>query len=420
MQSTVVSERWTSRSADLDVEDFFGLVGKSCFALLYGGRGRWIIHGTSPLLVLDEPDTDGLTIERTGDVPPIHPDFIGFIAYEYGYRLEPLLAAPVCPPFPFPELHFCLHRYVRVFDWATRTLYEAVRETPRMAQDSPNLLRPGVFGARKDWESDTPEAYRGKVSRIREDIAEGNVYQVNLARQERWRFRGDLTCFARRLYAANPAPYSALVAGPGFTVICSSPERFLRISDGKIEAQPIKGTAPRSEDAVEDRRLADGLLASPKNRSELAMITDLLRNDLTKVCRVPSVRVEAFPTLETYANVHHLASTVSGEVQPSLTLAKLLQGVFPGGSITGCPKLAAMRLIRELEEVPRLVYTGALGWFAHDLSQLDFNIPIRTVAASDGDLYFGVGGGVVWDSDPAEEYLETVHKGRSIVACLNS
>jgi para-aminobenzoate synthetase component 1 len=420
MQSTVVSERWTSRSADLDAQDFFDLPGASCFALLYGGGGRWIIYGDDPLLVLAEPDTDGLTFERTGDVPPIHPDLIGFIAYEYGYSLEPLLAAPTRRPFAFPDFHFCLHRRLRLFDRATHTLYEALRETPRSADEVPSLVRPGVFAAVKDWESDTPEAYQGKVARIREEIASGNVYQVNLSRQERWRFRGDITSFARHLYAANPAPFSALVAGAEFTVISSSPERFLRISGGRIEAQPIKGTAPRGESVAEDERVAEELLSSPKNRAELAMITDLLRNDLTRVCRVPSVRVDAFATLETYANVHHLVSTVSGETRADLSLTKLLQGVFPGGSITGCPKLAAMRLIRELEEVPRLVYTGALGWFAHDMSQLDFNIPIRTVWASDRELYLGVGGAVVWDSDPQEEYLETVHKGRSIVECLNS
>lgn len=419
MRSTVVSE-WTSRPADLDVEDFFGLLGGSCCALLYGGNGRWIIHGADPLVVLEQPDAAGFTFERTGDVPPIHPDFIGFIGYEYGGRLEPLLAAPVRPPFPFPDFHFCVHRRLRIFDRATRTLYEALRETPRTAEEAPSLVRPGAFGAVKEWESDTPEVYRAKVARIREEIAEGNVYQVSLTRQERWRFEGDITGLARRLYAVNPAPFSALVTGPGFTIISSSPERFLRISDGRIEAQPIKGTAPRGNNEAEDKRLAEELLASAKNRAELAMITDLLRNDLTRVCRIPSVRVDAFGTLETYANVHHLVSTVSGEVRPDLTLKQLLQGVFPGGSVTGCPKLAAMRLIRELEEVPRLVYTGALGWFAHDMSQLDFNIPIRTVWASDRELYFGLGGAVVWDSDPAEEYLETVHKGRSIVQCLNS
>jgi len=160
-------------------------------------------------------------------------------------------------------------------------------------------------------------------------------------------------------------------------------------------------------------------MASPKNRSELAMITDLLRNDLTRICRVPSVRVEAFPLLESYARVHHLVAIVSGELMPGLTLESLLSATFPGGSITGCPKLAAMTLIRGLEDRARGVYTGALGWFSHDLSQLDLAISIRTAWASEDELRFAVGGGIVWDSDPREEYLETVHKGASLVRCLN-
>ena len=217
---------------------------------------------------------------------------------------------------------------------------------------------------------------------------------------------------------AEPKP-DVLIAGEGFSVVSSSPERFLRIEGDRAVTRPIKGTAPRGATPGEDARLARELLASGKNRSELAMITDLLRNDLTRICRVPSVRVEAFPTLETYANVHHLVATVSGEARADLTLPELLRGIFPGGSVTGCPKLAAMGLIRELEALPRLVYTGALGWFRHDLRQLDLNIPIRTAWASSEELFFGVGGGIVWDSDPHDEYLETVHKGRSIVQCLS-
>jgi len=149
------------------------------------------------------------------------------------------------------------------------------------------------------------------------------------------------------------------------------------------------------------------------------MITDLMRNDLTRVCQIPSVRVEAFPRLETYPNVHHLVADVSGELMPGLALEGLFAALFPGGSVTGCPKLTAMRLIRELEGHPRMVYTGALGWFSHDLEQADFSIAIRTAWASEGDLLFGVGGGVVWDSDPQAEYWETVHKGSSIIRCLN-
>jgi len=150
------------------------------------------------------------------------------------------------------------------------------------------------------------------------------------------------------------------------------------------------------------------------------MITDLMRNDLTRVCQVPSVRVETFPRLETFANVHHLVADVSGGLVPGLTLEALFAALFPGGSVTGCPKSTAMRLIRELESQPRMVYTGALGWFSCDLSQADFSIAIRTAWTSPSDLLFGVGGGVVWDSEPLAEYQETVQKGSSITRCLNS
>lgn len=421
MRSLAVSERWIARGADLATQDFFDLLGEEPFALLYGDgpEGRWIILGEDPLLVLDSPEVEGIAFQRSGDIPSILPDFIGFIGYEYGYRREPLLPRPAESPIPFPEFYFALHRRVRLFDRETGTLYEGVRELPGRTEAARHALAGGAFSARKTWDSDTPEGYAAKVVRIREEIAQGNVYQVDLTRQERWAFEGNLTRFARKLYTVNPAPFSAFIAGPEFSVVSSSPERFLRIEHDRVVTRPIKGTAPRGADPREDEALAASLLASPKDRSELAMIADLLRNDLTRICRVPSVRVEAFPVLETYANVHHLAATITGEPKPGLTLAELLQGVFPGGSITGCPKLAAMGLIRELEEAPRLVYTGALGWFTHDLRQLDFNIPIRTVWASREDLFFGVGGGVVWDSDPRDEYLETVHKGRSIVQCLS-
>jgi para-aminobenzoate synthetase component 1 len=415
MRSLVVSERWSARSAELGTQDFFDLLGGEPFALLYG-EGRWIIHGEDPLLVLDSPDVTGLIFERKGRIPPILPDFIGFIGYGFGSSRLPGLAPS---PGSFPDFHFALHHRIRLFDRQAGMLYEGTRELPDRAETLENVLCRGAFSARKTWDSDTPDTYAAKVARIREEIAQGNVYQVNLTRQERWAFQGDLTHFARQLHALNPAPYSAFITGPGFSVVSSSPENFLHIGDGRIVARPIKGTAPRGTDSAQDEALAAELLASPKNRSELAMITDLLRNDLTRVCRVPSVRVDAFPTLETYANVHHLVATVSGLIRPDLTLAELLQGTFPGGSITGCPKGAAMGLIGELEGTPRQVYTGALGWFTFDLSQLDLNIPIRTAWASRDALHFGVGGGVVWDSDPHDEYLETVHKGRSIVQCLS-
>jgi len=418
MQPTAISEHWVARPAQLTAADFHAQLGQAPFALLHGA-GRWIIHGEDPLLVLEEPDGLDLQFERTGELPPIFPDFIGFVGYEYARHLEPLLPAPLPGAFAFPEFHFVLHGRVQIFDRATGTLFEARRTGPRQELANRHLLGGGAFTARKREDSDSPGQYGAKVAYIREEIAAGNVYQVNLTRRERWHYRGDLRSFARRLAAADPAPHSAFLAGPDFAVVSASPETFVRIDRGRITTRPIKGTAPRSLDPAEDAALAQGLLASAKNRAELAMITDLLRNDLTRVCQVPSVRVDSFPVLESYARVHHLVATLSGELRPGLSLKELLRATFPGGSITGCPKLAAMTLIRELEAQPRCVYTGALGWFSHDLAQLDLAVAIRTAWASEQELWFGVGGGIVWDSEPDDEYRETVHKGASLVRCLN-
>jgi para-aminobenzoate synthetase component 1 len=421
MSFAAISETWTARPGRLRVPDFFGVLGERPFAFLYGdGPGcRWLMLGEDPLLVLGEPRGPLPVFERSGDLPPVFPDLVGFVGYEGG-RHPAFLAPPAPKPFPFPDCHLAVYGRLRLYDRETDTLYEARREGAGPVPDGRNLLTPGDFQARKVWDSDSPQAYQDKVERIRREIAQGNVYQVNLSRRERWAWRGDLRQFAQRLFEANPAPFSAFIVGGDFAVVSSSPERFFRIQAGRILASPVKGTAARGENPAVDGLLRRNLLNNPKERAELAMITDLLRNDLTRVCQVPSVQVEAFPRLESYANVHHLVADVSGELVPGLALEVLFGALFPGGSVTGCPKLTAMGLIRELEPLPRMVYTGALGWCSHDLQQADFSIAIRTVWTSPGDLLLGLGGGVVWESDPAAEYQETVHKGSSITRCLAS
>lgn len=416
-----ISETWTARPCRLKTADFFESLGERPFAFLYGDgpQARWLMVGEDPLWVARETRGRLPVFHRSGDLPPIFPDFIGHVAYEYAGRNAGLLAPPAPKPFRFPDCHLVLYAKLRLYDRETETLYTARRTGP-VPEDSPNGLLEAPFRARKVWDSDSPKTYMEKVVRVREEIARGNVYQTNLTRQERWAYRGDLRAFARRLYEANPAPYSAFIAGPDFSVVSSSPERFFRIAEGRILASPVKGTAARGETPVADALAQRNLLSSPKNRAELAMITDLLRNDLTRVCQIPSVQVEAFPRLETYANVHHLVADISGELVPELSLDALFGALFPGGSITGCPKLAAMRLIRELESTPRMIYTGALGWFSHDLLQADFSIAIRTAWTSPTELLFGVGGAVVWDSEPEDEYQETIHKGSSLIKCLNS
>lgn len=414
MPCAEISETWTRRPARLEVADFFTELGEQPFAFLYGdgAQARWLILGEDPIHVLAEPRGPLPAFVRAGDLPPLFPDLVGFVGYEAGRDSAPR-------PFPFPDCHLAVYARLRLYDRETGTLFEA-RRAGGESNHERNLLTPGIFQASKSWDSDTAQGYQDKVARIRQEIARGNVYQVNLTRREHWAYRGGLDQFARRLFAANPAPFSAFLAGPEFAVVSSSPERFFRIQGGRILASPIKGTAPRGATPEADGRFRRQLLDSPKERAELAMITDLMRNDLTRICQAPSVRVEAFPRLESYANVHHLVADVSGALAPGLTLEALFAALFPGGSVTGCPKGAAMTLIRELETQPRLVYTGALGWCSCDLQQADFSIAIRTAWASREELALGVGGGVVWDSDPAAEYQETVHKGSSLVRCLNS
>lgn len=416
---TAVSERWRAEARRLTAGDFLAELPGAPFAFLHGD-GRFLILGEDPLLARAEAGDGSLAFERSGELPPVLPDLLGHATYEHGCTLDPLRPAPLAAPDPLPDLQLVVHRRIRVYDRRTGLLHTAEREAVRELEPARHGLGQGPFRARKVADSDTAAGYAAKVARIREAIAAGDVYQVNLTRQERWAWEGGLTGFARRLQAVNPAPHSALVAGPDWTVVSSSPECFLEIGGGRIRTRPIKGTAPRHADPAADRAAAGALLADPKNRSELAMIVDLMRNDLARICPMPGIAVEAFPRLESFANVHHLVADVSGARPGELRLSALLAALFPGGSVTGCPKLAAMGLIRELEPWPRRIYTGLLGWCRADLAQACFGLPIRTAWAWEGELRFGVGGGVVWDSDPVAEYEETIHKGRSLVQCLNS
>ncbi len=413
-----VSEHWASARAEVSEADLFALLDHRPFAFLHG-RGRFLVLAQGALATFGALPLPPLRFERRGPVPPIQPDLVGFVSYAFGHALLPRLAPPRPPPFPVPDLRLTLHREVRVYDRATGLLHTGVRTGPDGGDDRPNLLGRGAFAAARRPDEETPAAYAGKVEHLRSAIAAGDVYQVNLARLERWSFTGDLRTLARRLVALDPAPFGALLADPACTIVSASPERFLRVDAGWLEARPIKGTAPRREDPAADAREAQALRASAKDRAELTMIVDLLRNDLGRLAPLGEVAVDPFPELESYASVHHLVATVRARVPPGLTLEALLRATFPGGSVTGCPKLAAMALIHALEPHGRGPYCGALGWLRHDLGQLDLALPIRTAFAVPGELAFGVGGAVTWDSDPAAEYQETVHKARSLTRCLS-
>jgi aminodeoxychorismate synthase component I len=258
------------------------------------------------------------------------------------------------------------------------------------------------------------DGFMAGVRRIREWIAAGDIYQVNLSQAFEAEVAGaSLFGLYLALREASPAPMAAWLALADTEILSSSPETLLRISGRRVETRPIKGTRPRFADPAADLASARELCASPKETAELVMITDLLRNDLGRVCEFGTVRVEAMLRLETLAQVHHLVSTVSGTLRPDCDALAALAACFPGGSITGAPKLRAMEIIRELEPAPRGVYCGAIGWLGRH-GPASFNIPIRTLVRHGGRLSYHVGAGIVADSDPLAEYQETLHKAAGI------
>ncbi len=264
----------------------------------------------------------------------------------------------------------------------------------------------------------TRDDYLHAVARTIDYIRAGDIFQANIS--QRFEARATLPAHAiyRRLRRANPAPFAAFIdLGDNCAVLSSSPEQFLKVTGRRVQTRPIKGTRPRTGDEVHDERMRTELLESAKDNAELAMIVDLERNDLGRVCSYDSIDVTDSCTLETYASVYHLVATVMGELHPDKDLADLLRATFPGGSITGAPKVRAMEIIDELEPTARSVYTGAIGYF-DDLGRTDLNIAIRTMLLEGERLTFQVGGGIVADSVPELEYQETLDKARALMRAL--
>ncbi len=299
----------------------------------------------------------------------------------------------------YPEMLVYSHRD-RTW-WETGSLSTQLRHTRSNAEISPfTPLAPR-------------ENFTSAVARIKEWIAAGHIYQANLSQAFTATVSGDLFALYETLRDASPAPMAAYLKLDGREILSSSPESFLKISGRGIETRPIKGTRPRFSDPDEDRRSAYELQTSAKEIAELVMITDLLRNDLGQVCEYGSVEVTEMLQLETLAQVHHLVSTVTGTLRPEIDALAALAACFPGGSITGAPKKRAMEIIRELEQAPRGIYCGAIGWLGYN-GESSFNIAIRTLVRSGENLVYQVGAGIVADSDPEKEYEETLHKAAGI------
>jgi anthranilate synthase component I len=262
-----------------------------------------------------------------------------------------------------------------------------------------------------------PAAYLERVRRGKDYIGAGDIYQTNLSRPWRVELRGeaDVGRLYERLRTVNPAPFAALAQWRGAAVLSSSPERLVRVADRHIATRPIAGTRPRSRRPGEDAREIAALAAHPKERAEHIMLIDLERNDLGRVCEAGTVRVEEVMSIESYAHVHHIVSSVTGTLRRDVTLVDALRAVFPGGTITGCPKYRCMQIIAELEGEGRGTYTGSLGLLGLD-GGMDFNILIRTMTLVGRAVEFRAGAGIVADSDPERELEETRAKARGLLA----
>jgi len=261
------------------------------------------------------------------------------------------------------------------------------------------------------------EEYLEAVRRAKEYIAAGDIYQVNMSQRLSANLPVPPFELYKRLRRITPAPFASFLNFGQVVVVGASPERLLHVRDGFVETRPMKGTRPRGKTPSEDRQFQEELLQSEKERAELLMIVDLERNDLGRVCEYGSVRVKALRTLETYATVFQTTATVVGTLRKDQDCIGLVKACFPGGSVTGVPKIRAMEIIDELEPTRRGIYTGSVGYFSFD-GDLDLNVVIRTFVLKDGKAFFQVGGGIVADSQPEAEYEETMVKARALIEAL--
>ncbi|MSQ42334.1 MAG: aminodeoxychorismate synthase component I [Dehalococcoidia bacterium] len=347
---------------------------------------------------------------------------IGYLGFELARHIE-RLPATTSDDVGAPELALGWYDAALVWDgvagagWlaGSAAAVERLRERLRGPLPPPAaeaLAR--ASGLRSNFER---EAYLLAVQRARRYIEAGDIYQVNLSQRFSARVAMPGFDLYHRLRVVSPAPFAAYLRAPGVEVLSSCPERLLSVEGERLETRPMKGTRPRGATPGEDARLAEELRGSAKDAAEHVMIVDLERNDLGRVAQVGSVAVPSFRQMESYEQVHHLTSVVVARRRRDAGLAELLRAVFPGGSVTGAPKIRALEIIDELEPTVRGVYTGAIGYLsAH--GRIDLNTAIRTITLAGGVAHMHVGGAVVYDSDPEREYVETLDKGRGMARAL--
>ncbi|MFU9136052.1 aminodeoxychorismate synthase component 1 [Erwinia tasmaniensis] len=375
-----------------------------------------------PLTLLDR------VIAQTGLNVPSHPDLpfqggaVGLFGYDLSRRFESL-PRRAQQDLTTPDMAVGLYDWALIADHHLKALTLVVQDDTGKRLAWLNALTPpriNPFRLTCPWKSNmTREAYGEKFRRIQQWIQAGDCYQVNLAQRFSACYRGDEWQAFRQLNRENRAPFSAFIRLSESAIISLSPERFLKIDGRYIKTRPIKGTLPRLSDPVADRQQAEKLAISAKDRAENLMIVDLLRNDIGRGAVPGSVRVPELFVVEPFPAVHHLVSTVTAELKASMTPCDLLRACFPGGSITGAPKLRAMEIIDELEPHRRNAWCGTIGYISF-CGRMDTSITIRTLTAEHGQIHCTAGGGIVADSDEQAEYQETFEKVSRILPCLDA
>ncbi len=383
---------------------------------------------------------------RPGE-PPFTAGMIGYIAHELLHELETVERSRAPAPLG-AEMHFVRFGAIVAVNTLTRSTYvsgtgrapartasrsaarQRMADAVALLEDAPDRVdlpypprddRPFALADLRAAGIDTvtgPDRYIDLIADAQERIREGRIFELCLTQEFRTELAVDATDLYDALRTASPAPMSAFVRNGDFALLCSSPERFLSVAhDRWVETRPVKGTRPRSTDPAADRRLRDELAASAKDRAENVMIVDLARNDLGRVCETGSISVPELQLIESYATVHQMVSTVRGRLPRERTPIEVIRAAFPGGSVTGAPKIEATRLIAAMEYSQRGVFSGAIGWIDTH-GALDLNIAIRTIVKQGAKTSFHTGGAITIDSDPVEEYAETMHKARAMVSAI--
>ncbi|WP_263433857.1 aminodeoxychorismate synthase component I [Celerinatantimonas diazotrophica] len=379
-----------------------------------------------PFLLCQQLRQQWLGSEQTSELP-----FCGGLVGAFGYELGRAKTSATKSNLPdFPDMLTGLYDWALIFDRIDKNTTLVVNTTQndggqklqqRWQWLNQHTLKPiKEFSKCSPWQGSLDQrAYESCIGQIKEYLESGDCYQVNMTQQFYCNFKGDLRYAYQQLLSTNQVPFAAYLNFPQGTILSLSPERFIKLDGQYIETKPIKGTRPRHSDPALDQQLADELSHSIKDRAENVMIVDLLRNDIGQVSQPGSVQVPKLFAIESFKAVHHLVSTVTGKLNDNLTAEDLLHACFPGGSITGAPKVRAMEIIDELEPHRRSIYCGAIGYISQN-AKMDTNIAIRTLVAHHDRLYVWAGGGIVADSKADEEYQECFDKLAKILPVLES